>query len=862
MPAVTLTCPHCQMRLGAAIAPEPGTLLTCPTCHQQFPAPKQFTEALSLSSAGRAPGSSSSLLIGMAVGFLLIGLGGIAAVAFLAVGAYMYFGKASPLAARAPDATAATTTVVGDNSRASATSPPKNIGNGSVSTLQVVRSNPSLSYGWKPGLNYAYSYRLTGKIADTSISAFGAANYKLNAKSSSHLTRLAGTGGGRQGSGTAFVVHRDGLLVTCAHVVRGATKVNVTLGGNSWPGDVVGLDDRHDLALVRIAASKLPALPLADSDQVRLAEEVRAVGFPLSDVLGTSVKITRGSISGHVAQKDDKLLQIDASINPGNSGGPLVNDRGQVVGVNSAGLVGEKVNNVGFAVPINYARQLLASKGITPSGQPAERPLDGPALADAVTPAVAYVTVNLGSGDSLQLLEYNGYSHSSSDNFGDIFSGPSFGNHRDDRGEVLMSPSGEVLQSSAELEVPLLMVPQAQIAIEKLPPGDEHEWETRRVTSLSLSDPSESRRNASPFGRPRMVLPRPRYSPRFDSPRLGSPFDQPERTVIVIPATEQIKYRILKQTETTIEIEKTIDLATVERDGDTPRLQIVGDGSLVWDKKLGAPKSLTQSMTLALNSDGTRVTLPLELTVTLQNAHTDAEQSAQLAAQMTERARSQQGSAALPAAASSASPAAEGAASGSVGKELDNLLVVLKTDDYSLSNIYTALVMVRGLEPDAARRQEVAAVLEPILGAKDESVRTAAIEALEKWGTSASAAKLLEIVQSAEGHERRQAIAALGAVGGSAEAAQHLAKYLPVSGDRIQVEKALIKMGSVAEDAVWEYVGYGDDLVHGSACKVVGAVGTAKSLAKLKARPSDTRSIRQLAVTNAIRDIEARLARP
>jgi S1-C subfamily serine protease len=596
----------------------------------------------------------------MAVGFLFIGLGGIAAVAFLAVGAYMYFGKASPLAARAPDGAAAATanTAQSDNARSAATSPPKNTGHGSVSTLPVVRSNPSLSYSWKPGLNYAYSYRLTGKIADTSTSAFGSANYKLNAKSSSHLTRLAGTSGGRQGSGTAFVVHRDGLLVTCAHVVRGATKVNVTLGGNSWTGDVVGLDDRHDLALVRIAASNLPALPLADSDHVRLAEEVRAVGFPLSDVLGTSVKITRGSISGHVAQKDDKMLQIDASINPGNSGGPLVNDRGQVVGVNSAGLVGEKVNNVGFAVPINYARQLLQSKGITPSGQPADRPLDGPALADAVAPAVAYVTVNVGAGDSLQLLEYNGYSHSSTDSF-DIFAGPSFGNHRDDRGELLMSPSGEVLQCSAELEVPLLMVPQAQIAIEKLPPGDEQEWETHRVTSLSLSDPGESRRGpggllgpgglrgpGGPRG-PGMFGRGPRYFPGY-----SSPFDEPERTVIVIPATEQIKYRILKQTETTIEIEKTIDLATVEREGNTPRLQIVGDGTLVWDKKLGAPKSLTQSMTLALNSDGTRITLPLELTVTLQHAHTDAEQSAQLAAQMAERARAQQASSALPAASS------------------------------------------------------------------------------------------------------------------------------------------------------------------------------------------------------------------
>jgi S1-C subfamily serine protease len=858
------------MRLGAASAPEPGTLLTCPTCHQPFPAPKQFTEVPSLSSAGRAPGSSSSLLIGMAVGFLFIGLGGIAAMAFLAVGAYMYFGKASPLAARAPDATAAAGAATSDGSTTPAIGAPKNPANASVSSLSVLRANPTLSYGWKPGMNYSYSYNLTNKTGSVTASVFGAANYELNAKSSSHLTRLAATDGGRQGSGTAFVVHRDGLLVTCAHVVRGATKVNVTLGGKSWPGDVVGLDDRHDLALVRIGAGGLPALPLADSDQVRLAEEVRAVGFPLSDVLGTSVKITRGSIAGHVAQKDDKLLQIDASINPGNSGGPLVNDRGQVVGVNSAGLVGEKVNNVGFAVPINYARQLLSSKGITPSGQPTNRSLDGPALAEAVAPAVAYVTVNLGAGESLQLLHYRGSSHSNThdnDPFSrSIFAPPSFGDMRDDQGDLLMSPSGEVIQCTAEAEVPLLMVPQAQIVIEKLPSGDEVEWETRRVTSLSLSDASESRvgpgsfRGPGGLRGPGMFGRGSRYFPGY-----SSPFDQPERTVIVIPATEQIRYRIVKQTETTIEIAKTIDLATIEREGESPRLQVVGDGTLVWDKKLGVPKSLTQSMTLALNAGGTRVTMPLELTVTLQSARTDAERQADMAAHLAQQARknaaatsaaSEPGQFGGPPSATSSQPAV------SVSEQLDNLVVALKTNDYSVVGpVYPALNLLKKLEPIDSRRGEVAALLLPMLSAKDELVRTAALDAIGRWGTQAQAARLLEIVQSAEGSERLTAMLALGGVGGSPEAAAYLVKYLPVTSDRRRVEESLIKMGAVAEEAASEYVGYGDDSVHEAACRVLGAIGTDKSLAKLKSRRPERVSSRASAVADAIRAIEVRVGK-
>ena len=124
---------------------------------------------------------------------------------------------------------------------------------------------------------------------------------------------------------------------------------------------------------------------------------MRAVGYPLSNVLGDSVKITRGTIAGIVNTSGHKLFQVDASINPGNSGGPLVNEMGQVMGVASAKLAREDIDGVGFAVPVSEAIKLLRSKGISPP--PAAAANAGwPQLAQRVTPAVAMLKVTIGPG--------------------------------------------------------------------------------------------------------------------------------------------------------------------------------------------------------------------------------------------------------------------------------------------------------------------------------------------------------------------------------------------------------------------------------------------------------------------------------
>lgn len=194
------------------------------------------------------------------------------------------------------------------------------------------------------------------------------------------------------GTGTAFVIHADGYLLTCAHVVGSAPSVQVKIGDKTYHGRVVAKNVPLDFALLKVEVKNLPVLPLSDSSKIELGEEVRAMGYPISSVLGESIKATRGTLAGLVKKDGKTMFQVDASINPGNSGGPLVNDFGEVVGINSAKLIGDDVDNVGFSIPINEVKAMLQEQKVTFQPKGSATKLAGPELIKRVTPAVAFVT--------------------------------------------------------------------------------------------------------------------------------------------------------------------------------------------------------------------------------------------------------------------------------------------------------------------------------------------------------------------------------------------------------------------------------------------------------------------------------------
>lgn len=166
----------------------------------------------------------------------------------------------------------------------------------------------------------------------------------------------------QQGQGSGFITRSDGVLLTNAHVVDGASEVTVTLpDGRSLTGKVLGSDPLTDVAVVKVVATDLPVAPLGDSAKLRPGEWAIAIGNPL----GLDNTVTAGIISAiqrtNAVGEGQRVpyIQTDAAVNPGNSGGPLINDRGQVIGINTA-IRQAPGAGLSFAVPINVARQIAA----------------------------------------------------------------------------------------------------------------------------------------------------------------------------------------------------------------------------------------------------------------------------------------------------------------------------------------------------------------------------------------------------------------------------------------------------------------------------------------------------------------------
>jgi serine protease Do len=165
------------------------------------------------------------------------------------------------------------------------------------------------------------------------------------------------------GLGSGVIITPDGYILTNNHVVEGATDVRVTLPDRrEFKATVIGTDAKTDIALVKIDATNLPAITVANSAKLQVGDQVLAVGNPY----GVGQTVTMGIVSatgrnGLGIEDYEDFIQTDAPINPGNSGGALVNDRGELVGINTAILAGGGGGNqgIGFAVPINLARQVM-----------------------------------------------------------------------------------------------------------------------------------------------------------------------------------------------------------------------------------------------------------------------------------------------------------------------------------------------------------------------------------------------------------------------------------------------------------------------------------------------------------------------
>ena len=175
----------------------------------------------------------------------------------------------------------------------------------------------------------------------------------------------------QRGLGSGVIVDPEGYILTNDHVISGADKITVTLSdGKEFPGEIKGTDQRSDLTVIKINAHNLPAAQLGDSDNVKIGQWVVAIGNPFGFVMDNpEPTVTVGVISalhrslGRMISRErdySNLIQTDTAINPGNSGGPLVNLKGEVVGINVAIFsTSGGYQGIGFAIPINIAKNNL-----------------------------------------------------------------------------------------------------------------------------------------------------------------------------------------------------------------------------------------------------------------------------------------------------------------------------------------------------------------------------------------------------------------------------------------------------------------------------------------------------------------------
>ena len=684
-----------------------------------------------------------------------------------------------------------------------------------------------LRYRWKKDEPYAYRFRIEMTVGDDRVvTTDGSITY--TARPASEVLPEEES----EGTGTAFVVSGDGYLVSCAHVVEGATRIEVTLADKQYPARVVDWNKQRDLALLRIEANGLPELRLGATKDVELAQEVRAVGYPLTDVLGQSVKITRGTIAGFVDRKSGRLFQVDAAINPGNSGGPLVDQRGAVVGVNSAKLSGTSVSNVGFSVPVDDVRQLLDRNNVKYSSAGSTAKLDGPALARRVTPAVALVSVTVGPGgygvEEKYVLAFKGQM------FNTIrakdeearkwqVEPPPGARLISDEGALLIDAVGEVHDIRAEVQLPFLMGSLGQIAFEPLGTSKLPRWEHEIATTVTL--PKATERSAT-------------VENPFEDPSSGDESDH-----VLMRAIERYEYEVGKTGGQTIELTRRYELQTEKSRAADPEVHLAGSGTVTLDRATGLPRDRKLTFAFTHRADGR----PRATHIRAFLSPMDPGELKQALAAVGPRIPPRP------------SPPKVPRPHGTAGEppsqdEIDAALQQLgAADGFQVRAALGVLSRANPQEPN----EKVTRLIEGLLSSSDGFTRNSAAEALKTWRTQKSLPVLIAALDDESFVVRHTAIQILGTLP-DAKAAEAIVRVYEKN--KIKAYHGLVAMGSVAEPAVHRLAQHPTWGFRGDACKILGEIGTAKSLSLLqKLATGDENGLVRHAAQQAMGSIRFRL---
>jgi S1-C subfamily serine protease len=663
--------------------------------------------------------------------------------------------------------------------------------------------------------NYSMEIKLQGETQRSIIGSTGfSAKAATNATIETPVT---------QGSGTAWVLSKDGYLMTCAHVVDGANQITVTINNQTYNASLIAADGRFDLAILKIPATNLTPLPLAEDGICEQGQEVRSVGFPLSSVLGESIKINRGTIAGFVDIEGRQLIQIDVPINPGNSGGPVVDLYGNVIGVASEKLAGSDISSVGFCVPAAVVRQWGGNfVRATPVGKKGWE-MSGTDLSKKVSPSVALVKASSGgSRRDLKafVIEGNG-------GYTVLGDGYPTSDVRDE-GSLLVDDSGTLIDLKDCHQLPFLLGPLASFAIPPLSPDGQPQWRTEELIQVAATSQEESRQD------PLEAM----LSRRFS---YGYGGRQTQRVVTLVSAARIQDFQIVSSDSNDVKIEKRWEIVSEPVPGIGFSIGCTGTGTWTFNRSLGLMSDFQGTANYTLSNENGQISLPMTIKVTR-----NTEELAKLANEIEKRA------AAMPSAPTLGSPDIGGIPS--LGSALSGLGVNSNITDPELQAAVNGLkgtgdkaTRLEALEElskisiNSTNRAAVVEALAANLLNKDAEVKAKILDVLSEWDNASMVSHVIDMLEDSDASVVEAAIRYLG-VSSDAEAADELAA---VAKDKEQFRaaamKALTEIGPAAEKQVIELLKNKNTDLRKAACKVLGKIGGDESVALLrKLAASDT----------------------
>jgi S1-C subfamily serine protease/HEAT repeat protein len=704
-------------------------------------------------------------------------------------------------------------------------------------SAKLPKSGTPLTYQWNPGDIQGYSVSMATTVNGQKQSVTGTVELtcdeqppKVNSKAKKKTIKP------ETGTGTGFVVSPDGHLVTCAHVIQGADKIDVQIGGKSYSATVVSVEADDDLAILKIDASGLTRLPLADSSKVRLGEEVRAIGFPLSTVLGDGIKVTRGIVAGIVDRDEGKRFQIDAAVNPGNSGGPVVNDRGQVLGVASSKLIGMELTRVGFCVPAQRVLSLLKAHNVGATDSKQAKALDGPTLVEAVAPSVALITVTIDpqtvSGELVRIRTSGNFrtKRVSNNRQRPMFSFP---NTTFNSGSINVDAYGNVDSFEAPNQLPFLAGPMALLTVHQFDPSGRSSWTVRKRIKVTVQ------RDNSPLGRRRIPAPR---VPRFGG-RIRDPF-APE-TIKEFEAQEVHQYRIVSDSDDKVVLEKTFTLTTLDND-ESPYFRITGKGEIVFSRQSGLIESFEFDHLYEKNEAKKTVRIPVEIIVVREDSAVVAKRKRESAIGQAKVEHDN----AVKAANKAVVPP---------GEQLDALLKKIKEEN-AKGSYASSLGPLAKLAVLPERQSEVEALLVDLLESKQYLTVRSSLEALAKWGTPNCVPAVIAQLKHSMFPVVQSAVKTLGALRDEQAVAPLLETLRKNRLARHDAKGALAKLGKPVEEPVVAMLFEKDLQVFHAACDILKAVGGEASIEPLEAIANGKDFSRKRYAGRALSSVKSRVA--